>query len=191
MYISPLSVPVWFPYLFVCWVASMRWGLRAAIPLAGVLALALVLLTAVKGEIGWMRVIAWLGLLGGTFAGGAALAFLADRSRHFASQNDFFSRITATHQVDQGLAESLRLLLDELARAFQVEVALLTTATPTSSASTSGASKPAKANGSSPKATPWPAPMASSSTTWMPPSAGIASKASAVASAGTAAMAAA
>ena len=78
-----------------------------------------------KGEIGWMRVIAWVGLVGGTFAGGAALAFLADRSRHFASQNDFFSRITATLQVDQGLAESLRLLLDELARAFDVEVALL------------------------------------------------------------------
>jgi len=50
---------------------------------------------------------------------------LADRSRHFASQNDFFSRITATLQVDQGLAESLRLLLDELARAFAVETALL------------------------------------------------------------------
>src|ERR1700693_5802277 len=125
MYISPLSVPVWFPYLFICWVAGMRWGLRAAIPLAGALALILVLLTAVKGEIGWMRVIAWVGLVGGTFAGGAALAFLADRSRHFASQNDFFSRITATLQVDQGLAESLRLLLDELARAFEVEVALL------------------------------------------------------------------
>ncbi len=125
MYISPLSVPVWFPYLFVCWVAGMRWGLRAAIPLAGALALALVLVTAVKEEIGWMRVVAWVGLVGGTFAGGAALAFLADRSRHFASQNDFFSRITATLQVDQGLAESLRLLLDELARAFNVEVALL------------------------------------------------------------------
>jgi signal transduction histidine kinase len=125
IYISPTSVPVWFPYLFLCWVAGMRWGLRAAIPLAGALALIMVLLTAVKGEIGWMRVLAWVLLVGGTFAGGAALALLADRSRHFASQNDFFSRITATLQVDQGLAESLRLLLDELVRAFDVEVALL------------------------------------------------------------------
>jgi signal transduction histidine kinase len=125
IYISPTSVPVWFPYLFVCWVAGMRWGLRAAIPLAGALALIMVLLTAVKGEIGWMRVLAWVLLVGGTFAGGAALAMLADRSRHFASQNDFFSRITATLQVDQGLAESLRLLLDELARAFDVDEALL------------------------------------------------------------------
>ena len=125
MYISPSPVPVWFPYLFVCWVAGMRWGLRATTPLAGTLALILVLLTAQRGEIGWMRVVAWVGLVGGTFAGGVALAALADRSRHFASQNDFFSRITATLQVDQGLAESLRLLLDELARAFDVETALL------------------------------------------------------------------
>ena len=125
MYISPTSVPVWFPYLFVCWVSGMRWGLRAAIPLAGALALSMVLVTATKGEIGWMRVLAWVLLVGGTFAGGAALAMLADRSRHFASQNDFFSKITATLQVDQGLAESLRLLLDELANAFDTETALL------------------------------------------------------------------
>jgi signal transduction histidine kinase len=125
IYISPTSVPVWFPYLFVCWVSGMRWGLRAAMPLAGALALVMVLLTATKGEIGWMRVVAWVGLVGGTFAGGAALAVLADRSRHFASQNDFFSKITATLQVDQGLAESLRLLLEELARAFDAETALL------------------------------------------------------------------
>src|ERR1700693_401881 len=125
MYISPLSVPVWFPYLFICWVAGMRWGLRAAIPLAGALALILVLLTAVKGEIGWMRVIAWVGLTAGTFAGGAGLAFLGDRNRHFALQIEFFSRISATMQVDQGLAESLRLLLEELATTFGAEEALL------------------------------------------------------------------
>ncbi|HKW56059.1 MAG TPA: sensor histidine kinase [Candidatus Acidoferrum sp.] len=125
LYIAPSSVPVWFPYLFVCWVAGMRWGARLAVPLAGALALLLVLKSAFRGEIGWIRIVAWLGLVGGTFAGGAALAYLADRSRHFASQNDFFSRITATLQVDQGLAESLRLLLDELARAFRVETALL------------------------------------------------------------------
>jgi signal transduction histidine kinase len=125
MYISPSSVPVWFPYLFICWVAGMRWGLNATMPLAGALSLLLVLLTAVKGEVGWMRVVGWVGLTGGTFAGGAALASIADRSAHFAAQNEFFSRITATLQVDQGLAESLRLLLDELARAFGVETALL------------------------------------------------------------------
>src|SRR5437660_1414775 len=70
-------------------------------------------------------VFVWLGLLAGTFAGGAALAYLGDLNRRFAAQIDFFSRINATMQVDQGLAESLRLFLDELARTFGAEEALL------------------------------------------------------------------
>jgi signal transduction histidine kinase len=125
MFISPTSVPVWFPYLFFCWIAGLRWGHRVALPLAGALALALVLLTAERGELHWMRVVSWLGLTAGVFAGGAGLVFLGDRSRRFAAQSEFFSRITGTMQVDQGLSESLRLLLDELANAFQSEEALL------------------------------------------------------------------
>jgi signal transduction histidine kinase len=125
MFISPSSVPVWFPYVFVCWIAGLRWGHRGALPLAGILALALVYLTAERGEVQWMRVVAWLGLTFGVFAAGAGVVFLGDRSRRFAAQNEFFSRITATMQVDQGLAESLRLFLDELANLFQTEEALL------------------------------------------------------------------
>jgi signal transduction histidine kinase len=70
-------------------------------------------------------VMSWLGLVAATFAAGAGLAFLGDRTREFASQNEFLSRITSTMQVDQGLAESLRLLLDELANSFNTEEALL------------------------------------------------------------------
>src|SRR3989440_6201440 len=73
----------------------------------------------------WMRVVAWLGLLAGTFAGGGGLAYLGDLNRRFAAQIDFFSRINATMQVDQGLAESLRLFLEELATTFSTEEALL------------------------------------------------------------------
>jgi signal transduction histidine kinase len=125
MLISPSSVPAWFPYLFVCYVAGIRWGLSSAFPLAGLLSLELVLLTAVKGEIHWIRVPAWVGLTGATFAAGAGLAFLGDRNRLFAVQNEFFSRITSTMQVDQGLSECLRLFLDEITRAFHAEEALL------------------------------------------------------------------
>jgi len=75
-----------------------------------------------------MRVVSWLGLTAGTFAGGAGLAFLGDRNRRFSSQIEFFSRISATMQVDQGLAESLRLFLEELATTFNAEEALLLTA---------------------------------------------------------------
>src|SRR5438046_748013 len=84
-----------------------------------------VLLTSVKGEIHWVRVASWLGLTIGTFAGGAGLAFLGDRNRRFSSQIEFFSRINATMQVDQGLAESLRLFLEELATTFSAGEALL------------------------------------------------------------------
>jgi signal transduction histidine kinase len=125
MYISPSTVPVWFPYMFLCYAAGIRWGFSLTMPLAGALSLVLVLLTAVKGEIHWMRVFAWLGITVGTFAGGAGLAFLGDINRRFAAQIEFFSRISSTMQVDQGLAESLRLFLDELAISFTVEEALL------------------------------------------------------------------
>ena len=125
MYLSPSTVPVWFPYMFLCYAAGIRWGFSLTMPLAGALSLVLVLLTAVKGGIHWMQVFAWLGITVGTFAGGAGLAFLGDINRRFAAQIDFFSRISSTMQVDQGLAESLRLFLDELAISFGAEEGLL------------------------------------------------------------------
>jgi signal transduction histidine kinase len=125
MFTSPSTVPVWFPYMFICYAAGIRWGFDLTLPLAGALSLILVFLTAGKGEIHWMRVVSWLGLTLGTFAGGAGLAFLGDRNRRFSSQIEFFSRINATMQVDQGLAESLRLFLQEIAVTFDAEEALL------------------------------------------------------------------
>src|ERR1700693_4391114 len=57
MYISPSTVPVWFPYMFICYAAGIRWGSSLTLPLAGALSLILVLLTTVKGELHWMGVI--------------------------------------------------------------------------------------------------------------------------------------
>jgi len=48
MIVSPSMVPAWFPYLFVCYVAGIRWGLNSAFPLAGLLSLEIILLTVVK-----------------------------------------------------------------------------------------------------------------------------------------------
>jgi signal transduction histidine kinase len=125
MYLSPTTVPAWFPYLFVCYAAGIRWGLRVAFPLASGLALLLVMITAVKGEIHWMRVMAWLGLVGATLAAGGGSAFLGDLSRSFAAQNELLARVSSTMQVDQGLSESLRLLLEELTQAFHTDGAML------------------------------------------------------------------
>jgi len=123
--VSPSMVPAWFPYLFVCYVAGNRWGLSSAFPLAGVLSLEIVLLTAVRGEMHWLRIVYWIGFVGATFAAGAGFAVLGDRNRLFAVQNEFFARITATMEVDQGLSECLRLFLDELTHAFHAAEALL------------------------------------------------------------------
>src|SRR5215813_15298266 len=30
VYLSPYAVPVWFPYLFLCFAAGIRWGFRVA-----------------------------------------------------------------------------------------------------------------------------------------------------------------
>ena len=125
LYISPVPVAVWFPYLFVCYASGSRWGLSSAIPIAGILSLALVVRTALEAQIGWMRAVAWLGLVVVTFAAGGGLAFLGDLSRRYVAENEFLARITATMQVDQGLAESLRLLLDELATSFRCQEAAL------------------------------------------------------------------
>ena len=125
MYVSPTTVPTWFPYLFACYAAGIRWGLRVAFPLAGGLALVLVMLTAVKGDVHWMRVFAWVGLVGATVAAGGGMAFLGDLNRSFAGKNELLARIGSTMQVDQGLSESLRLLLDELTQAFHTDAAML------------------------------------------------------------------
>ncbi len=125
LYISPFSVALWFPYLFVCYACGSRWGLSSAIPIAGVLSLALVFRTVLEGQIGWMRAMGWIVLVAVTFAAGGGLAFLGDLSRRYVAENEFLARVTATMQVDQGLAESLRLLLDELAGAFRTEEAML------------------------------------------------------------------
>jgi len=125
LYLSPSQVAVWFPYLFVAYATGSRWGIRPAVFLLGVLSLALVFRTAFQGQLHWMRVIGWVSLVAATFAAGAGLALLGDRNRRYASENEFFARISSTLQVDQGLAESLRLLLDELAAEFHSEEALL------------------------------------------------------------------
>jgi signal transduction histidine kinase len=125
IYVSPAAVPIWFPYLFICYAAGSRWGFRFAIPIAGLISLTIVLVSAARQDIQWMRVISWLIATAATFTAGAGVGFLGDRSRSFASQNEFLSHITGTMQVEQGLAESLRLLLNELAICFASPEALL------------------------------------------------------------------
>ena len=125
IYMSPFAVPIWFPYLFASYAAGSRWGLRTAMPVAAVLALLITFVNVVERDARGFHLVTWIAIVVAMFASGAGLAFLGDRSRRFAAQNHFLSAITSTMQVEQGLAESLRLFLEELAQSFQAEQALL------------------------------------------------------------------
>src|SRR5260370_7615411 len=85
--------------MFICYAAGIRWGSELTLPLAGVLSLLLVLRTAGRGEIDWMRVVAWPGLLAGTFSGGVGLAFLGAPNPRFPAPIRVFSRVRPTLPV--------------------------------------------------------------------------------------------
>jgi len=125
IYLVPFTVPVWFPFLFVSYAAGSRWGMRTAMPVSAVLALAITLVDVVDRDTRAFHLLTWIAIVGAMFASGAGIAFLGDRSRRWAEQNHFLSTITATMQVEHGLAESLRLFLEELATWFRAEQAFL------------------------------------------------------------------
>src|ERR1700687_626415 len=123
--LSPSEVAVWFPYLFVAFAAGIRWGMRWAVILAAVMSLSLVVKTAWHGSVHWPMVISWVVLLAPTFAAGPGLAFLGDLSSRHSSESEFLARLTEFLSVDQGMSESMRLMLDELARGFRCQLAYL------------------------------------------------------------------
>src|SRR5579864_5579412 len=111
----------WFVYLFVALAAGIRWGLQPSILLAGGVTLAVLLRATLKGGFGWIEVLSWVALVAGTFTGGVGLSFMGYRNRLHASEHDFLVGLTALVQAEKGVAESLRLLLGELARVFDCE----------------------------------------------------------------------
>ncbi len=123
--ITPSVVAFWFLYLFVAFAAGIRWGLRRAVMLAGVVTFALLIRTVIRGPVHWPVVISWVALVIGTFAAGAGLGFLGERHRRQVAEHEFLARLAGMLSVDQGVAESLRLVLGEIARAFESEQAVL------------------------------------------------------------------
>lgn len=111
----------WFVYLFVALAAGIRWGLERSILLAGGVTLAVLFRATWRGGFGWMEVFSWVALVAGTFTGGVGLSFMGYRNRLHASEHEFLVRLTAMLQAEKGVAESLRLVLGELARAFDCE----------------------------------------------------------------------
>ncbi len=127
LYLSPELLPTWFLMFFVAFAAGYRWSLRYSVTLCfGLLLLGFALDVHRSVPPPGARDLAYsVSFFAASFLGTVGVAFLGDRNRLFASQQDFLSRISNTMHVDLGLAESLRLLLEELCGEFQTEGALL------------------------------------------------------------------
>jgi signal transduction histidine kinase len=118
-------VAFWFVYLFVALASGIRVGTRRSILLAGIVTLALLIRTAINGPLAWNQMLSWIALSTGTFAAGAGIAFLGSRQRRHATEQEFLAQLTGQLEVDRGMAESLRLVLTELVRAFDCDEAIL------------------------------------------------------------------
>ena len=118
-------VAFWFVYLFVALAAGIRWGMRRSVILAGVVTLALLVRTAMRGPLAWETMFSWIALSTGTFVAGAGMSFLGSRQRQHAAEQEFLAHLTGLLEVERGVAESLRLVLNELVRAFDCDEAIL------------------------------------------------------------------
>jgi signal transduction histidine kinase len=118
-------VAFWFVYLFVALASGIRVGTRRSVILAGIVTLALLVRTAINGPLAWNQMVSWVALSTGTFAAGAGISFLGSRQRRHATEQEFLAQVTGQLEVDRGMAESLRLVLGELVRAFDCEEAIL------------------------------------------------------------------
>jgi signal transduction histidine kinase len=125
LFLTHSAAAFWFFYLFVALAAGIRWGLERAILLAGAATLAVLLRATMRGGFGWEAVLSWVSLTVGTFAAGIGLALLGDRNRRHAAEHEFLARLTGMLNVEKGVSESLRLMLEEMARGFDCATALL------------------------------------------------------------------
>jgi signal transduction histidine kinase len=118
-------VAFWFLYLFVALAVGIRWRMRSSVILAGVVTFVLLVRTAMHGSLAWENVLPWIALSVGTFGAGVGASFLGSRQRRHVAEQEFLAQIAGLLEVDRGMAESLRLVLDELVRAFDCDEAIL------------------------------------------------------------------
>jgi signal transduction histidine kinase len=123
--LSHSVVAFWFVYLFVELSAGIRWGTRRSVIVAGVVTFALLVRTALHGPLAWEQMLSWIALSTGTFFAGAGMSFLGSRQRRHAAEQEFLAHLTGQLEVDRGMAESLRLVLNELVQDFHCDEAIL------------------------------------------------------------------
>jgi signal transduction histidine kinase len=127
LYFSTEMMPAWFLVFLVAFAAGYRWNLKLAMFLSfGLLLLAVALRLNRLGPDGPApSAMFYLPVFAATLLGAGGMAFLGDRNRRFTEQQVFLNRVSGTMHVELGLAESLRMLLEDLCEEFQTEAALL------------------------------------------------------------------
>ena len=127
LYLSPERLPAWFLVFFVAFAAGYRWNLKLAVVLSfGLLLLDVALQLERRGPLEAEPPLLYLvPFAATTLLGAAAMAFLGDRNRSYTEQQIFLDRLAGTMHVEAGLAESLRMLLEELCAEFKTDEALL------------------------------------------------------------------
>ena len=118
-------VAFWFLYLFVALAVGIRWRMRSSVIFAGLVTFILLLRTAMHGSLAWENLLPWIALSVGTFGAGVGASFLGSRQRRHVAEQEFLANVAGLLEVDRGIAESLRLVLDELVRAFDCDEAIL------------------------------------------------------------------
>jgi signal transduction histidine kinase len=127
LYFSTEMMPAWFLVFLVAFAAGYRWNLKLAMFLSfGLLLLAVALRLNRLGPDGPApSAMFYLPVFAATLLGAGGMAFLGDRNRRFTEQQEFLNRVSGSMHVELGLAESLRLLLEDLCEEFETEEALL------------------------------------------------------------------
>jgi signal transduction histidine kinase len=123
--LAPNVVTFCFLFLFVCFAAGVRWEFGHAVLLAGVVTVALLLDRAWREHPDVPALVSRAGVAAGFFLAGVGLAFLGHRHRRHAIEHEFLVRLNGSLHVEQGVAESVRLLLTEIAKAFDSAEAAL------------------------------------------------------------------
>jgi signal transduction histidine kinase len=127
LYFSTEIMPAWFLVFFVAFAAGYRWNFKLAMFLSfGLLLLAVALrLNRLTPTDPRPSAFFYLPVFAATLMGAGGMAFLGDRNRRFTEQQEFLNKVSGTMHVEIGLAESLRLLLEDLCGEFHTEGALL------------------------------------------------------------------
>lgn len=123
--VIPTVNSFWFVFLFVAFAAGIRWDLRLTLLFSGLVAVGLLVRTIWRESQHFASVVAWAGLLIGTFAAGAGVGLLGSLQKRRAAEHEFLARLGNMIRVEHGMAESLRQVLSEILRVFGCEQAVI------------------------------------------------------------------